>query len=152
MVFKQLTIEGIFVMAEEEKIDKSDESILFPDVKIGEINVKPWSFGMLFEISPYLEQVIDKAEASGLVKKLEESGGFLSYTIMARVFTIASPHILEILSITTGKDKEYIKALDMESGMKLAVTVYNQNKGTITNSLKNVFSPPVKKERSGGRK
>lgn len=149
---EQLTIDGVF-MSEEEKIEKSDESILFPNVTVGDIVVKPWSFGMLFEVSPHLEKVLDKAEESGLIKKFEESaGGNIPYTVFARLFTIASPHIIEILALTVGKEINYIKDLDMETGLKLAVTVYNQNKATISNSLKNVFSPPTKGKVKGGQK
>ena len=35
---------------------KSEEQILFPDIKIDDdITIKPWSFGMLFEISTLLD-------------------------------------------------------------------------------------------------
>ena len=139
-------------MTDEEKVEKSDESILFSDVKVGELTVKPWSFGMLFEISPYLEIVVDKADESGIIKKFEESATFLSYPTMVKLFTIASKPLLKIIAMTVGKDEEYIKALDMETGMKLAVTIYNQNKTTISNSLKNVFSPPKEKGKRGGPK
>lgn len=139
-------------MENEEKIEKSDESILFPEEKIGDLVVKPWSFGMLFEISPYLEIVVDKAEESGLIKKFEENTTFLSYPTMIKLFTIASKPMLMIIAMTVGKDEDYIKSLDMETGMKLAVTIYNQNKSTISNSLKNVFSPPKEKGKRGGQK
>jgi hypothetical protein len=138
-----------------EKI--SDENVLFPEVNIDGIIVKPWSFGILFEISSSLESILDKAEESGLVKKMEESGGFLSYTILARLFTVASPHVLKVMSITLGKSEEEIKSLDMATGIQIATTIYNQNKATISNSLKNVFGPPAVKEKekekkSGGQK
>jgi len=120
--------------------------------------VKPWTFGILFEISSSLEAILDKAEDTGLVKKIEEAGGFLSYTILARLFTVASPHVLHVMAITLGKTEEEIKALDMSTGIQIATTIYNQNKATITNSLKNVFGPPVpskereKERKSGGQK
>ena len=131
---------------------QSDESILFPEITINNIVVRPWTFGILFEISNSLELILDKAEESGLAKKIEEAGGFLSYTILARLFTVASPHVLKVMSTTLGKNEDEIKALDMETGIQIAMAIYNQNKITITNSLKNVFGPPKKIEKEKEKK
>ena len=130
-------------MPEEKKV-MSDEQILFSDEEIEGIVIKPWSFGMLFEVSPSLEIVLDKMDEKGLITKLEESEGFLSWTLLARLFTIAGPEILKIISLTTKKPIDEVKKLDMGVGMKIAITIYNQNKERILNALKNVFSPPQK--------
>lgn len=135
---------------------KSDESILFPEVEIEGIVVSPWSFGMLFEISPLLESILDKMDQKKLTQKLDESGGFLSWSLITRLFTIAGPEMLEIISLTIGKPPEEVKKLDMDTGMRIASTIFNQNKERILNALKNVFSPPQppqknKKGEKGGR-
>lgn len=130
-------------MPEEKKV-MSDEEILFSDEEIAGIVIKPWSFGMLFEVSPSLEIVLDKMDEKGLIAKLEESEGFLSWTLLARLFTIAGPEVLKIISLTTKKPVEEVKSLEMDVGMKIAITIYNQNKERILNALKNVFSPPQK--------
>jgi len=152
---KQLTIFCEDFMTEKQ----SDESVLFPEVVVNGITIKPWSFGVLFDISSSLEAILDKAESSGLAKKIEDAGGFLSYTILARLFTVASPHVLKVMSVTLSKSEEEIKALDMSVGIQIATVIYNQNKATITNSLKNVFGPPttekekvVKERKTGGQK
>jgi hypothetical protein len=130
-------------MPEEKKV-MSDEEILFSDEEIEGIVIKPWSFGMLFEVSPSLEIVLDKMDEKGLIAKFEESEGFLSWTLLARLFTIAGPEVLKIISLTTKKPVEEVKSLEMNVGMKIATTIYNQNKERILNALKNVFSPPQK--------
>jgi hypothetical protein len=116
----------------------NEERILFPEAKIGDIVVKPWSFGVLFEISSMLEVVLDKMEE----KKIDiDNTGFLSYATIAKLFTIASPQLLKIISLTIEKDIEDIKKLKMEDGIKIAYTIYMQNSSTI----KNAFSLPPQK-------
>lgn len=118
-------------MAEKQK-KKSEEEVLFPEVEVGDIVVKPWSFGKLFDLAPILERVLDKAEEKGLMTMFDTS--FISYATMARLFTIASPEVLEIISITINKKVEEIKELSMEDGIKIAVIIYNQNKNSIKNA------------------
>ena len=127
----------------------TEESILFPEVKVGDIVVKPWSFGMLFSISEDLEQVLNRMEETDLISKLEKSGGLISYTLLARIFTIASNHVLKIIAVTINKTEDEVRALSMEDGMKIAMIIYNQNKQTIMSSLKNVFSPSVQESPEG---
>uniref|UniRef100_A0A6M3IJN1 Uncharacterized protein n=1 Tax=viral metagenome TaxID=1070528 RepID=A0A6M3IJN1_9ZZZZ len=123
---------------------KSDESVLFPDVRVGDIIVKPWTFGMLFELSEPLDRIITKVEDRGLDIEFEK--GILSYVTMAKLFTIASSEALEIICKTLDKPDEEVKELGMEDGIKIALIIYNQNKESIVSSLKNAFSSPPKKE------
>jgi len=118
-----------------ENKTKTDEEILFPEVTIGDLVIKPWTFGKLFEISALLEEVLDKMDAKSI--KLEDIApeGFMSYTTVARLFTIASPEVLKIVALTTEKTEEEIKELSMQDGIKAVVTIYNQNKEIIKNAL-----------------
>jgi len=109
---------------------KKDEDVLFPEVDIDGIIVKPWSFGMLFDISGSLEIVLDKVEEKGI-----DLTGFIPYTTFARLFTIAGPEVLKIISLTIGKEEEEIKELDMSTGVRLAMVIYQQNKEIIKNAL-----------------
>lgn len=119
----------------KSETEKPEESILFPEAKVAGIIVKPWTFGKLFDISVSLDKILDKAEQKGIVDKLEE--GDFSYVLMARVFTLAGPEILDIISITTDKTVDEIKELDMEDGIEIAFTIFRQNK----EKIKNVLSP-----------
>lgn len=114
---------------------KSDEEILFPDTKVGKYIIKPWSFGMLFEISPMLDVVLGDMDKKNININFEDD--FISYTTLARIFALASIHVLSIISITLDVDEEEIRELSMEDGIKLAMIIYKQNYTTI----KNVLSP-----------
>lgn len=118
--------------------NKKDEEVLFPEVDISGIIVKPWSFGMLFDISGSLEIVLDKVEEKGI----DLSTGFIPYTTFARLFTIAGPEVLKIISLTIGKEEDEVKKLDMDVGVRIAMIIYQQNREIIKNAL-----TPLLKER-----
>jgi len=129
---------------EVEEVKVSEEEILFPEVKVGEVTIKPWSFGILFDISSSLESILNKMEKQGLIQEFEKNTNFLSYSTLARLFTIASSEVLKVIAVTLGKEEKDVKAFDMETGLKVAFIIYKQNKITITNSIKNALSPSKK--------
>ena len=115
---------------------KTDEEILFPDVKVANTTIRPWSFGVLFEISDLVDQVINKMEAKKIgLDSIISSDGTITFLTIGKLFTIASPEVLKIMSITTGLSDIDIKKLSMEDGIKMAFTIYSQNKETIKNAL-----------------
>ena len=120
-------------MTDEIKDVKTDEEVLFPEAKVGDLVIKPWSFGTLFEISSFLEVVLDKMSAKGL--ELDSVDGFISYSFMLKLFTIASPELLKIVAVTTGKDADEIKALSMQDGLSTSIIIAKQNWTTIKNAL-----------------
>ena len=126
---------------------KSDEQILFPEAKIGDITIKPWSFGKLFDLSILLEVVLDKIEEKKI--NLDFTSGVIPYTTIARLFTIASPEVLKIMSITLDKSEEEVRELGMEDGMKIAMVIYQQNSETIKEGLGELLNAS---EKSGDRK
>lgn len=124
---------------------KSDIEVMFPDITICGIEVKPWSFGKLFEFSSILESALSKIEQH---KEMAEELiiGNISYFTTAKAFSIIGPEILQIISMTVDKDEGEIKELSMEDGISIAVTIFNQNQTTIINSLKNALSSPLQEE------
>lgn len=126
---------------------KSDEQILFPEEEIDGVTIKPWSFGMLFDISSSLERVVDKAEMRGLLEEINTLEGTVPYTVFIKIFTVCSEEVLNIMSMTLNIDEEDIKKWNMQKGLKIAYKIYEQNRDVIMDSVKNVFStPPGKKE------
>ena len=123
---------------------KSDEEILFPEITINGIVVKPWGFGALFELSDSLEKVLDRVEEKKLVEEIES--GFLTNVTLARLFTIANREVLRIIAYTVDLPTEEVTKWDMETGIKVATVIFNQNKETIIGALKNVLGSPTKKE------
>jgi len=118
--------------------DKQDEVTLFPEANVDGIVVKPWSFGKLFDLSVLLDSVLDKAESKGVIAEFN-SGTTIPYTTMAKLFTIASPEVLKIISITLGKSEDEVRELPMATGIKIAVTIFSQNRETIKNALSPLF-------------
>ena len=130
----------------EDKI-KSEAEIIFPEAKVGDIIVKPWSFGKLFEILESLDSVLDKADEKGILEQLEVgiTGGMLSYITLMRLFAVARNEILDIIAKTTDTDIEKIKSLSTDEGIKLVMVIFRQNKEVIMNSVKNALSTPSEK-------
>lgn len=116
---------------EEEKID---EEILFPEKVVKGIVVKPWSFGVLFEITEDLEMILSKLDEVGVdIDTMLASG--ITWTNMMKVFTVAAPHILRIIMLTTKEDEVTIKELSMSVGIEIALLIYAQNRDQIKNAL-----------------
>lgn len=119
-------------MGKEDK--KTDEEILFPEIEIGGIIVKPWSFGVLFDVTEDLEIILNKLDDIGVdIDSLLING--ITWKNMMKMFAVASPHILRIITLTTKEDEQTIKDLDMEIGIQIALTIYEQNKDQIKNAL-----------------
>lgn len=118
-------------MADKKK--KSDEEVLFPDIKMGDLVIRPWSFGKLFDLSAILDRIMIKAEGRGVLEEFNTD--VLMYTTMVKMFALSAPEILEIICITIDKDEEYVKNLSMTDGIKIALAIYNQNAEIIKNAL-----------------
>jgi len=120
-----------------EEIKKTDEEIIFPEAKVGEITIKPWSFGILFKISTMLETVLDKMDDKKIF--VDPVAGFISYFDMLRVFTIANKEVKTIIAITVGKPEEDIEMLSIEDGVKIAMIIYKQNSTILKNVVSSLF-------------
>jgi len=121
--------------------DKAEEQILFPEIKVGNMIVKPWTFGILFEISELLEIVLDKMNDKGILENINP--GMISYIDIARIFSIASSELLKIISITVDKPEEDLRKLTMEDGIKLTLAIYRQNTTVLKNVLSSLFREPI---------
>ena len=120
-----------------EEIKKTDEEIIFPEAKVGEITIKPWSFGILFKISTMLETVLDKMDDKKIF--VDPVAGFISYFDMLRVFTIANKEVKTIIAITVGKPEEDIEMLSIEDGVKIAMIIHKQNSTILKNVVSSLF-------------
>ena len=118
-------------------IKKTDDEILFPEAKVGDIVIKPWSFGILFDISTMLEHILDRMDEKKII--VDPIAGFISYFDMLKIFTLANQEVLQIISLTVEKDVEEIKKLGMEDGIKIAMIIYKQNSTTLKNVLSSLF-------------
>jgi len=118
-----------------ENTTKPDETILFPETKIGEIIVKPWTFGKLFKLASILDTAISKLEAAGIDLEDLFKKEVITYTTIAKLFSLIADEILEVIYISVDLEKSDIEGLDMATGIKLAFTIFNQNKEVIKNAF-----------------
>lgn len=124
---------------------KNEEQILFPEVKVGDITVKPWSFGILFDISDLLEEVINKAEEKDILDEINRD--IIPYTTIAKLFTLASKQVLKIVSITLDMEENEVKKFKMEDGIKITGIIARQNWEIISKNLINLLPNPEKEEK-----
>jgi len=122
-------------MTEEKKQKKSKEEVLFPEIVISKYKIKPWSFGVLFEISEMLESILEKMEVKKISIDDMLKDGVISWISLTKIFTLASEEVLRIISLTVDVDQDEIKNLDMQTGIQIATTIFRQNKEVIKNAL-----------------
>jgi len=113
--------------------EKTPEEILFPEAKVGDLIIKPWSFGKLFDVSLSLEKILDKVEKKKI--DLSDTDAFFEPAIMARLFTLASKELLDVIALTLNKKVAEVKELSMEEGIAITLIIVKQNWTTIKNVL-----------------
>lgn len=112
----------------------ADELVLFPEVKIDgtDIVLKPWSFGILLDVNPYLEAAFSRLEE----KKVHFTLPDLDLLQLKEIYFAATPQLLKIICLSTGKSEEDIRDLSLEQVIKIVYIMWNQN----SDSLKNGFA------------
>jgi len=115
---------------EEKK--KTDEEVLFTKEKIAGYTITPWSFGTLFEIGQMLDIIFDELDKRKIVL---DDVDFLSYTFMVKLFSIASPQIKKIISITLDTSEDNVDMLSMKDGINITLVIFKQNFDIIKNEL-----------------
>ena len=127
-------------MTAAKKAKKTDEEILFPTITVGNYEVEPWNFGVLFEISSKIEQIVKKAEDAGIEDQLNSmNGSYVPYTVLLKIFALCSTELLETIAITLDVEVDEVKKLSMKQGISLAVAIFKQNSSVIKNSLAPLF-------------
>jgi len=124
----------------EENVDEStkNDALLFDEIDIDGVKIKQWSLGKLFDVSEYLEKILDKLDSKGLsIDNVLKSGVSADLITRLMVTLAASDEILNIISITIDKDIAEVRDMSMEKGIALIVGIAQQNIDT----LKNVLTP-----------
>ena len=123
----------------EKKV--ADEVILFPEANVEGIVVKPWTFGVLLDVNPFLEAIFEKIEAKGI----KFDGFMLGFTEIKELYFAAAPQLLKILAFTTGKSEEEIRNLSLNIVLRLVYIIWQQNQANLKNAL-GLFNPPASNE------
>ena len=116
-----------------KKKSKTDEEVLFSEEKVGKYTIKPWSFGILFEISEMLDGIFEKIEAKGI--NLEFKAEFIPYSTIVRIFAVSAPEIKKIIATTLGLEESEVERMSMEDGVRSAFVIFKQNWGVVKNVL-----------------
>lgn len=111
---------------------KTDEEILFPTVKVGDIEVKPFSFGVLFQVSSYLEIILNKIEQNNILLATDIG---LNVQGIVKLMSLCGEEIVKVLSLATGVEEDKVRNLSVDKGVLLAKTVFEQNSDIIKKSL-----------------
>jgi len=115
----------------DEELKKSDEEILFPEAKVGDFVVKPWTLGQLLKINPHIEKVFAKLEEKRIKLTLENVNDFI-----VDLYFAALPEVVEIMAISLDVDQEKLHSLQLKEVVQLIYTIFIQNQ----ENLKNVLS------------
>lgn len=120
-------------------VKKSDEHILFDEVKIGKYKIKPWSFGILFEISTMIDEIFVKLEEKNIDIEKEMTNivdnSFINFAFIAKLFSVCAFQLRKIVAITLEIDEEEVKKMDMKTGIDITITILRQNFDVLKNAI-----------------
>jgi hypothetical protein len=118
-------------MGQDEK-PKSDEEILFPEVEIQGIKLKPWSFGQLSRVSPALRKGAKALIDGGMtMDNLKDHVSDVAFVLLEQ-----GP---EIISHTTGIALAEIQEWDPVKAIPVLIVIVSQN----LEKIKNFFGPSL---------
>jgi hypothetical protein len=145
-------------MADEEvkkeevvEVKKTDEQILFPEAKVTVtgatinevITLKPWAFGQLLDVNPYLSDIFDELETQLEIRGITLDQATITFNLIKSLYFSVAAKIIPILVVTCRDDKynaTYFRELDIASITKLTYVVWQQNQDNIKNAL-TLFAP-----------
>jgi len=119
----------------------ADEIILFPEANVEGIVVKPWTFGVLLDVNPFLEAIFERIEAKGI----KFDGFMLGFAEIKELYFAAAPQLLKILAFTIGKSEDEIRNLDLKVVLRLVYVIWQQNQANLKNAL-GLFSQSARNE------
>ena len=118
-----------------------EEVVLFPEIEIEGIVLKPWTFGILASISPQLEAIFTKLEEQNVMFDIG-----LSIETLLRMYFAIAPYLVGIITKTTGLPVEEVEAMDIKKATKLTRIIWEQNKESLKNVL-TLFGGPMEENK-----
>jgi hypothetical protein len=113
------------------KKKKTDTEVLFPEVtynlSIGEVTVKPFTYGDVIDLSPYLEEILHEIRVRGV----RLNAGIIDVDVsdIITIYLGLGKAALPILSRVTGKDEDDLRKLSILESAQLITTIIQQNLG-----------------------
>ena len=134
---------------EEKKVEKTEEEILFPEIEVMGIKLKPWSFGQYADLAPHLKAIrqglredgIDLSRLRAAIpkelpregEKVEVPTGFIDG--LFDVLTCILPHLPRVFAITTGLKEEEIRRWHSSKATVVLLVMIRQNWDHLKNSF-----------------
>ena len=148
-------------MAESKVKPKTEEEILFPDLVVEGIKLRPWTLGQYADLAPHFRKAkvmlqeggIDFAKIEELIKALDakdeaEINEGLAKKIVGPFFDIVMlvlPILPQVLSVTTGIPLSEVRGWDVKKITPVTIAVVTQNIEHLKNSFGLGTSPGLGK-------
>ena len=130
----------------EEKKKKTDEQILFPDMKVEaggkEYILSPWNLGELVEVTPILEKIFVKLDEKGTKVDFEN----ISFDVIKNVYFAATPQLIDLIAFSVDLGEDEVKKLSVPDALSLAMGIFSVNMESFNSFLSLFFAPPVEVE------
>ncbi|NIU83301.1 MAG: hypothetical protein GWN64_07425 [Candidatus Thorarchaeota archaeon] len=125
----------------KKKKEVPEEAILFPEIEVEGVKVKPWSLGTLAEVSPDIDAVVEACINKGIdLDTLEMSD-------IMRVYLIIAPHAASVISKTTGIPIAEVEEFHPNKAVRFLQTIIMQNSDILKNALALFGAEEIPEER-----
>ena len=116
-------------MAKKKKKEVPEEAILFPEIEVDGIKVKPWSLGQLADLAPTLDGVFATLE------KLDVNLDNLTFSSLMKLQFSITPYLPKILSVTLSISEEEVREFDIGKTTRILGAIWTQNQENLGNAL-----------------
>ena len=119
--------------------EKKETEVLFPEVEVYGVKVRPWTFEQFMKIIPLLKSayVLFKEKSiqwENVEKALDaKDPGLLVETGMIDVFSDLMPRLPEFIALSLSLDRDEIVKWDFGKVFSVAFVIISQNAGRIKN-------------------
>ncbi|MCK9597688.1 MAG: hypothetical protein M0R06_01530 [Sphaerochaeta sp.] len=114
---------------------KDEQGILFPEIEVEGLILRPWSFGQLANMGPVLQKVMAEAKNCGFTPKDFDEGEEIDLEKFANLLLTVAPLVPEIVAKTTMLSRSEIDNWDPDKGVKVFLAILTQNMDKIKNSF-----------------
>ena len=124
--------------------EKTDLEILFPEVEVEGVKVRPWSLGQLIDLAPIFESIAIDLKNRNV--KIEHLGADEKINDLILSFL---PHVAKIISKTIQEDESVVREWPLRKATATILTIITQNIEQIKNSFglgKSVLQQTMQKE------
>ncbi|MCJ7663034.1 MAG: hypothetical protein MUO24_02200 [Desulfobacterales bacterium] len=118
--------------------EKTDEQILFPEVEVGGIKVRPWTLKQFFGLLPIFMRMAEVLKEKGVALdqfeglKDDEEGVQKLFAILSNL-SDAVPEINEVIARTVELPIKEVEAMEFDRSISIALMIIIQNVERIKN-------------------